>query len=64
GYQGRPVGLCGSVGFPQLFVLLHISASFWPHEMLRISGATSVSRIPIPDKIMADSIWNWNYKSE
>jgi len=31
-----------------------------PPEMLRISSATSMSRIPIPDRINADSMWNWN----
>ena len=31
-----------------------------PPETLRVSGATSVSRIPIPDRIATRSIWNWN----
>jgi outer membrane lipoprotein-sorting protein len=31
-----------------------------PHEMLCISSATSVSRIPIPNRINTDSIWSWN----
>ena len=31
-----------------------------PPETLRVSSATSVSRIPIPDRIATHSIWNWN----
>jgi len=31
-----------------------------PPETLRVSSATSMSRIPIPDRITTHSIWNWN----
>jgi len=62
-HKAAPLGFAEASASPN-FSSDCIFSFVLPHEMLRISGATSVSRITIPNRISTDSIWNCNYQSD